>query len=145
LARRDHASDQGQRDQGDQLDVRHGMGDKVLKHVARRLEQQMRKSDSIARIGGDEFIILLADINTINDAQVLLKRMLSAMKETIVIDGIDVNVGASIGATFYPDDVNKIDILIRHADSAMYRAKVMGRNRIMYYSPDGTFRESDDI
>ena len=123
----------------------HGMGDKVLKHVARRLEQQMRKSDSIARIGGDEFIILLADINTINDAQVLLKRMLSAMKETIVIDGIDVNVGASIGATFYPDDENKIDILIRHADSAMYRAKVMGRNRIMYYSPDGTFRESDDI
>jgi len=113
----------------------HGIGDRVLKKIARRLEEQMRKSDSIARMGGDEFVILLADVHTTEDAQILLSRMLQVIKEPIEMDGLSISVGASIGATFFPDDDSEIDMLIRHADTAMYRAKETGRNRITYYDP----------
>lgn len=111
----------------------HSMGDRILKKVAIRLEQQMRQSDTIARIGGDEFIIFLADIQNHDDSQVLLERILLALKEPFVVDGLTLNIGASIGATFYPDDDCDIDMLIRHADAAMYRSKEAGRNRITYY------------
>lgn len=113
----------------------HSMGDRVLKKVGGRLEQQMRQSDTIARIGGDEFVIFLADIQNREDTHALLERILSVLKEPIVIEGLTLRVGASIGATFYPDDENDIDMLIRHADAAMYRSKEGGRNCITYYDP----------
>lgn len=113
----------------------HAMGDKMLKKVAARLEKQMRQSDIVARIGGDEFVIFLADIQNHRDTQVLLERTLETLREPFMIEGMNLNVGASIGATFYPDDENDIDMLIRHADAAMYRSKEAGRNRITYYDP----------
>lgn len=113
----------------------HAIGDRVLKKVAMRLEQQMRKSDFIGRIGGDEFVALLADIKTFNDADQMLERVLASLKEPIHIDSMTVSVGASIGATFYPDDNDEIEMLIRHADTAMYQAKAQGRNRIVYFDP----------
>ncbi|MDD5160964.1 MAG: PhnD/SsuA/transferrin family substrate-binding protein [Sulfuricurvum sp.] len=111
----------------------HAMGDRILKQAGARLAQQLRQSDIIARIGGDEFVILLSDIS-IEAAHELLMRILDALKEPIEVDGITINIGVSIGATLFPDDCEEIDILIRHADAAMYRSKEMGRNRITYYN-----------
>jgi diguanylate cyclase (GGDEF)-like protein len=112
----------------------HEMGDRVLKKASARLEQQLRQSDIIARIGGDEFVVLLSDIS-LDDAEVLLMRILGSLKEPIEINGVTINIGVSIGATSFPDDDENIDILIRHADAAMYQSKETGRNRITYYDP----------
>lgn len=111
----------------------HAMGDRILKQAGARLAQQLRQSDIIARIGGDEFVILLSDI-TIDDAHELLTRVLDALKEAIEFEKISITIGVSIGATLFPDDCEDIDMLIRHADAAMYRSKELGRNRITYYN-----------
>ncbi len=113
----------------------HEVGDRILKKAAGRLEQQLRQSDIIARMGGDEFVILLNDIN-LDDADALLHRVLGSLKEPIEINGITMNIGVSIGATLFPDDCEDIDILIRHADAAMYLSKEGGRNRITYYDSE---------
>lgn len=113
----------------------HEVGDRILKKAAGRLAQQLRQSDIIARMGGDEFVILLNDINLV-DADVLLHRVLGSLKEPIEINGITMNIGVSIGATLFPDDCEDIDILIRHADAAMYLSKEGGRNRITYYDSE---------
>jgi diguanylate cyclase (GGDEF)-like protein/PAS domain S-box-containing protein len=111
----------------------HAMGDRILQKAGARLAQELRQSDIIARIGGDEFVILLSDIN-IEDAHDLLVRILDALKEPIEVDGNTIHIGVSIGATLFPDDCEEIDRLIRHADAAMYRSKELGRNRITYYN-----------
>lgn len=113
----------------------HEVGDRILKKAAGRLEEQLRQSDIIARMGGDEFVILLNDIN-LDDADALLHRVLGALKEPIEINGITIRIGVSIGATLFPDDCEDIDILIRHADAAMYLSKEGGRNRITYYDSE---------
>jgi diguanylate cyclase (GGDEF)-like protein/PAS domain S-box-containing protein len=111
----------------------HAMGDRILQKAGARLAQELRQSDIIARIGGDEFVILLSDINS-EDAHDLLVRILDALKEPIEVDGNTIHIGVSIGATLFPDDCEEIDMLIRHADAAMYRSKEKGRNRITYYN-----------
>lgn len=113
----------------------HAMGDRILQKAGERLSQQLRQSDIIARIGGDEFVILLSDINS-EDAHELLIRILDALKEPIEVEGATINIGVSIGATLFPDDCEEIDILLRHADAAMYRSKETGRNRITYYNAE---------
>ncbi len=111
----------------------HAMGDRVLKKVAIRLEEQLRDSDTVARIGGDEFVLLLSDVENENEAQPLLERILVSLKKPFVINDISIIIGASIGATFFPDDGDDIDILVRHADAAMYHSKANGRNQISYF------------
>lgn len=113
----------------------HEMGDRILKQAGVRLAQQLRQSDIIARIGGDEFVVLLSDIN-IEDAHELLTRILKALKEPIKIEGKMIHIGVSIGATLFPDDCEEIDMLLRHADAAMYQSKENGRNRITYYNSE---------
>jgi diguanylate cyclase (GGDEF)-like protein/PAS domain S-box-containing protein len=113
----------------------HAMGDRILQRAGERLSQQLRQSDIIARIGGDEFVILMNDINS-EDAHESLMRILDALKEPIEVEGVTINIGVSIGATLFPDDCEEIDILLRHADAAMYRSKETGRNRITYYSEE---------
>jgi diguanylate cyclase (GGDEF)-like protein/PAS domain S-box-containing protein len=117
-----------------QVNDRHGheMGDNVLKKAAFLLKEQLRESDIIARIGGDEFVLLLSDI-TLDDAETLLIRILGSLKEPIEINGAMISIGVSIGVTLFPDDCEDIDILLRHADAAMYRSKETGRNRITHY------------
>lgn len=112
----------------------HTIGDGLLKHVARRLEKQMRQSDIIARLGGDEFILLLSDINVISESRALLERILFAIKEPYLVNGLSLSIGASIGVAIYPDDKEDIDLLIRDADIAMYHSKETGRNKISYFN-----------
>lgn len=111
----------------------HEIGDRVLREVADRLEKQLRQSDAIARIGGDEFVIVFSDIKEIEDVKPLYERILEALKEPFRIGEISIVIGASIGAALYPDHGKEIEVLVRHADAAMYRSKANGRNRITFF------------
>ncbi|HGA2318971.1 TPA: putative bifunctional diguanylate cyclase/phosphodiesterase [Pseudomonas putida] len=105
----------------------HEIGDRLLVAVADRLKHSMRIEDTVARLGGDEFVL----ISGVRDPKVLesaLQRLLAALSAVYVIDGIGINISASIGVTLYPNDNENADTLLRHADQAMYKAKQSGRN-----------------
>lgn len=107
----------------------HKAGDQVLINVANRLCKVVRPSDTVARLGGDEFVLLLEGFKS--DAQCLeiLERVLKALREPHDIDGKNFIAGASIGVTLYPNDDDEPEIMLRHADQAMYQAKEKGRNQ----------------
>lgn len=111
----------------------HATGDRILKEVADRLGKQLRQSDAIARIGGDEFVVVFSDIGTLDDVQPLFERILKALKEPFSVNGNIITIGASIGASICPDHGEDIEMLVRHADAAMYRSKANGRNQITYF------------
>lgn len=101
----------------------HDFGDQVLRAVARRLESCVRESDTVCRRGGDEFVILLTEIECARDAAQVAEKVLAAISARPVIDGRAVQLTASIGISLYPDDADNTDTLMRHADVAMYQAK----------------------
>ncbi len=112
----------------------HAFGDKVLQDVARRITALIGESDTLARIGGDEFVVLLNDIEGARDAAKIANRIIDMLSKPIVIDGHEVFVSTSIGISLFPNDgVDKND-LITNADVAMYRAKEEGRNHIQFYT-----------
>ena len=106
----------------------HDVGDKLLIAISTRMKLALREGDSLARIGGDEFVAVLTDLNTVEDCDPVLERLLLAASEPITIDDIVLNVSASIGVTLYPQDSVDADLLMRHADQAMYIAKESGKN-----------------
>jgi len=112
----------------------HVVGDKLLKDVARRLMACIRESDMVARIGGDEFNILLCDIAVPEETAIGVKKILSSFKKPYVIDGHELHVSTSIGISIYPDDSELIDDLMKNADMAMYHAKESGRNTFQFYN-----------
>jgi diguanylate cyclase (GGDEF)-like protein len=110
----------------------HDMGDDLLVALSLRMKEALREGDSLARIGGDEFVAVLAgltDSTTVQDYAPVLERLLLAASELVTIDNIALNVSASIGVTLYPQDNVDADLLMRHADQAMYVAKESGKNR----------------
>tara|TARA_R110000744_G_scaffold151810_2_gene265449 strand:- start:5322 stop:7676 length:2355 start_codon:yes stop_codon:yes gene_type:complete len=107
----------------------HNMGDKLLIALSHSMKGALREGDSLARIGGDEFVAVLTDLITDIDCQPILERLLSAASEPVTIGDKVLNVSASIGFTIYPQDNVDTDQLIRHADQAMYVAKESGKNR----------------
>lgn len=109
----------------------HQVGDCLLQDVAQRMVRALRKTDTLARIGGDEFVAILVDLERPEDAEPLLKRLLLAAAEPVTVGQAVLHVSASIGVTFYPMDLanNNADELLRHADLAMYVAKHSGKNR----------------
>ena len=111
----------------------HDIGDKVLMEVANQLKMVTRESDVIARLGGDEFVILLNEISSIEACEQTLERLRLALATPHVIDGLKLNLSASIGATLFPEDHSDADGLLRHADEAMYIAKHGGKNRYVLY------------
>lgn len=115
----------------------HTAGDMVLIELARRLEDAVRSGDTVARIGGDEFILLITDISTIDELKQILNRILITISCSYVLsDDKTVNVdfiSASIGVTIYPVDKSEADILLRHADQAMYLAKQRGKNQYKFF------------
>lgn len=119
----------------------HGIGDLILVEVANRLRATLRETDTIARLGGDEFVLVLSGSADTDGYLQLLGRVLSALAQPYPIDGEHVNLSASIGVTFFPEDDADADALIRHADQAMYRAKQAGRNRHHVFDP-GVDRDS---
>jgi diguanylate cyclase (GGDEF)-like protein/PAS domain S-box-containing protein len=107
----------------------HDLGDKLLIEVARRLENVVREDDTVSRLGGDEFVLLLNEMNTMDEIDALLSRILEEMARPYLIEQKTLKISASIGATIFPFDSNDTDTLLRHADQAMYEAKQSGRNR----------------
>lgn len=106
----------------------HAVGDAVLVQVGERLTGAMRASDSVCRLGGDEFVILLESAATLNGAIMVAERAIDLLNQPIQVQNLVCAIGASIGIAVYPDDSDDADILLRHADQAMYAAKKKGRN-----------------
>lgn len=107
----------------------HEVGDQLLIEISLRIKDCLRAADTVARIGGDEFVLLLLDVSDIKECEAVLERILSAVAEPAMIAGNPLSVSASLGFTVYPNDVADADILMRHADQAMYVAKQRGKNR----------------
>ncbi|MEJ0097749.1 MAG: EAL domain-containing protein [Bauldia sp.] len=113
----------------------HPTGDKLLQSVARRLVDCVRGSDTVSRQGGDEFIVLLSEVQQLEDAAVTARRMLRAVAEAHSVDEHDLHVTASIGVSVYPDDGQNAEALIKNADTAMYQAKEKGRQGYQFFKP----------
>lgn len=114
----------------------HSVGDLLLCEVASRLKSKVRQSDSLARIGGDEFTIVLTSLTTAEDAGVVAESLLECMTKPFHVEGHDITIGASIGISIYDNAQEDGADLLRQADSAMYAAKRSGRNRAAYFSEE---------
>jgi len=108
----------------------------LLQSVAQRLLGCVRRSDTVSRQGGDEFVILLSEINQAQDAAVSAEKMLQALDVPHHIDQHELRVTGSIGIVVYPDDGTEADVLLKHADFAMYHAKDQGRNNYQFFEPN---------
>lgn len=120
-----------------QINDRHGhlYGDRLLIAIAQRLQENKRQEDTLARVGGDEFILLLPHIAKKNDVVKSATRILEAIETPFDIDGIELNTTASIGIAFYPDDAHDRASLVAAADKALYAAKHAGKNNYAWAAP----------
>ncbi|HEY7884169.1 MAG TPA: EAL domain-containing protein [Cellvibrionaceae bacterium] len=110
-------------------DYGHNVGDELLVVISRRMQEAFRDGDTLARIGGDEFVAVLTSLDKLEDCEPILERILLAVSAPVVLGGAVLKVTASIGVTLYPQDSADADQLVRHADQAMYVAKESGKNR----------------
>ena len=115
----------------------HAAGDALLKAVAQRMKTCVRAVDTIARLGGDEFVVLAPDINDAGDIDTVAKKLLATLSQPYDIEGQVAISTPSIGICIYPDDGSNVDDLMKHADTAMYRAKHSGRGNFQFFrSPE---------
>ncbi|MBF0195180.1 MAG: EAL domain-containing protein [Magnetococcales bacterium] len=114
----------------------HGAGDLLLKEVSARLQKCLRKSDTIARIGGDEFTAILPDMIRGPHAERVAGSVLTELATPFLLDGQEAFISGSVGIAIYPDDAKEMDDLLKNADTAMYRAKNEGRNAFRFFTPD---------
>jgi diguanylate cyclase (GGDEF)-like protein len=114
----------------------HGAGDLLLKDVSARLQKCLRKSDTVARIGGDEFTAILPDMIRGPHAERVAGSVLTELATPFILDGQEAFISGSVGIAVYPDDANDMDDLLKNADTAMYRAKNEGRNAFRFFTPD---------
>ncbi|MFO0752878.1 MAG: EAL domain-containing protein [Thermodesulfovibrionales bacterium] len=121
----------------------HEAGDHLLREVGARLKACLRESDTVARIGGDEFTILLTDIERMESVAVTVRKIITVVREPFIIKGHTLSATASIGVSLYPDDGADAEVLIRNADTAMYHAKEQGRNRYRFYNPEMSARDAE--
>jgi diguanylate cyclase (GGDEF)-like protein/PAS domain S-box-containing protein len=118
----------------------HVVGDCLLQSVARRLTASVRMSDTVSRQGGDEFVVLLSEMNHAKDAAVIAEKILLTLARPHHINEHELHVTASIGIVTYPDDGTQAETLMKNADFAMYHAKDAGRNNYQFFKPDMNFR-----
>jgi diguanylate cyclase (GGDEF)-like protein/PAS domain S-box-containing protein len=111
----------------------HRAGDVVLREVAARLAASVRKADTVARQGGDEFAIVLADVESQGECRIVAEKILRALEKGFRVDAESFSIGASMGIALFPADGADSDALLRNADAAMYRAKQLGRNQYCFY------------
>jgi diguanylate cyclase (GGDEF)-like protein/PAS domain S-box-containing protein len=124
----------------------HNVGDLLLKHLADRLSESIRHSDSIgrstetaqthelARLGGDEFTVLLTNLKDVQDASKVARRILEGLAQPFLVSGHEIFVTVSVGIAIFPADGDSVDMLLKNSDTAMYHAKEQGRNNFQYYS-----------
>ncbi|OQW94522.1 MAG: hypothetical protein BWK79_05630 [Beggiatoa sp. IS2] len=111
----------------------HAVGDLLLQGVADRLQKCVRESDTVARFGGDEFTMIINHIRKIEDASVVANKIMHRLQQPFQVGGHAVEISASIGITVYPYDSAEVDLLLKHADSAMYTAKNKGKGCFCFY------------
>lgn len=112
----------------------HAAGDALISILARRLRDAIRTADTVARVGGDEFVIVLTDINRESDITQVLPGLLAAIRQPMLVEGHELSVTASIGISAYPHDGRDATSLLKNADTAMYQAKEAGRNEFRFYA-----------
>jgi diguanylate cyclase (GGDEF)-like protein len=112
----------------------HDIGDEMLKDVAHRLSSCVRETDVVSRLGGDEFTIILSELDDSINVERIAQKVLKKIAEPFHLHNEVVYITASIGITFYPEDANSIETLLKGADQAMYEAKNQGRNRYSYFT-----------
>ncbi len=113
----------------------HKVGDEVLKKVSAIMKEEIREEDSIARIGGDEFTIIIENIHESQEAKILANKVLVALEKPILYNENSLHISASFGISIYPDDTTDAQILLKYADIAMYKAKESGIN-ILYFNKE---------
>ncbi len=123
----------------------HTVGDKLLQSTAHRLTNSLRRGDTVARPGGDEYTILLPEIKHEEDTAKIAKKILSAFKKPWMIEGNELHITPSIGISLYPDDGQDAGALVKHADIAMYHAKEQGRNNFQFYTPELNVKAYEQI
>jgi len=111
----------------------HTIGDELLQEVASRLYSTLRNNDTISRNGGDEFVVVMEELNDTNEVINVAKKIISCLTETFSIESHKIHLGVSVGISIYPNDGNAPLILLRNADTAMYRAKKAGGNQLQFY------------
>ncbi len=114
----------------------HDIGDALLKLVARRLKSCLRRTDTIARQGGDEFVAVLTELDSADEVIFVAEKMIESLREDFTLDAYQLSITPSIGISIYPEDGEASIELLRNADLAMYRAKDSGRNNFQFYAPD---------
>lgn len=114
----------------------HHVGDQLLIEVAERIKANIREEDTVSRQGGDEFTLLLGEIDTVQQCEILAKRILHSLAQPYKIEGQTFTISATLGATIYPLDDSDIDTLMRHADQAMYQAKLEGKGRHLFFNAE---------
>jgi diguanylate cyclase (GGDEF)-like protein len=114
----------------------HAVGDQLLKQVGARLQNALRKHDTVARTGGDEFVIVLSDVENADAAALIGGKVLSELARPVVIGARTLEVSCSIGISMYPADGGDIATLTANADVAMYHAKKSGKNGFRLFAPD---------
>lgn len=112
----------------------HDAGDQLLLTVAERLSALVRDSDTVVRLGGDEFVILLSSVHKTEDITHTLQRVLASIAQPVTLNGLDFNISCSIGVSIYPEDGVQANVLLKNADSAMYKAKQSGRNNFQFFT-----------
>lgn len=113
----------------------HQAGDEMIMEMGRRLQKCVRRSDSVARMGGDEFTMLLTNLRNVADVSLVLEKITRQLEKEMVISGQEFSLGASMGVTLFPfDDADELSDILKQADAAMYHAKITGKHRYSFYS-----------
>ncbi|NOX75472.1 MAG: EAL domain-containing protein [Gammaproteobacteria bacterium] len=112
----------------------HAVGDQLLQDIAQRLAQCTRDEDSVARMGGDEFTVLLPRVRQQDDLDRIARKILHSLSQPLTVEGHELTVTASIGISLFPADGDRPDVLMKNADSAMYEAKEQGKNKHQFYN-----------
>lgn len=114
----------------------HTVGDELLRAVAKRLQATMREGDTLARIGGDEFVVIATGLGNEDQAGIIARNLLDVISQTFKIANREIGMTASLGISIFPKDGETVDLLLRNADAAVYRAKEHGINRCEFYTSD---------
>jgi diguanylate cyclase (GGDEF)-like protein/PAS domain S-box-containing protein len=125
--------------------LNHAFGDQLLQEVAQRIEGCARRVDTVARSGGDEFVVLLTEVRDIAEIAAAANNILITLSQPFTLDGHEINITSSIGISVYPDDGDNAQHLLKNADVAMYRAKDMGRNNYQFYTQDMNARTFETL